>query len=601
MTTKNDLKKIYKKPIPSTRGGALYNAVSYPTKISPEVIAVFIATHTSPGDIVLDTFGGSGTTGLGVMLCDKPNKKAESIAKKLNVKPKWGARKAIIYELSSMGSFIGRTLGNPKIDPKVFMQKANLLIDSIENEYGDLYSVKDPDGNTGTIRHVIWTDEVACSKCGHRINYFDAVVEYEPLNLQKTFRCKKCKELVDIKEADKIIEEFYDPVLQKKIARKKRRARYIYGITGKRYWQRAVSQDDLNKFDKINRECLAETSFTGEINWGDLYRSGYHKGITHLHHFYTPRNYFLMNKLWNALDGFDEDYRAALRLLVLSYNASHATLMSRVVVKSGQKDFILTGAQSGVLYISSLPVEKNVLLGLRRKAKSISKAFSEIYGSESTVEVHQKSSRKLKLKSKSIDYVFTDPPFGDYIPYAEINQINEIWLKDLTNREEEIIVSDAQEKSIARYSEMMTDVMKEIERVLKKSGRLTLVFHSARSEIWKSLTQAYLAAGLYVETTSILDKIQDSFKQVVSTVSVKGDPLILLSKEKRGASNLDLEKKSKELMNLVIEEIDNKKLRKTKGIEHAYSMFINKCLESGTPINVDAKEFYTFVRKKLSD
>src|SRR5256885_2677837 len=26
-------------------------------------------------------------------------------------------------------------------------------------------------------------------------------------------------------------------------------------------------------------------------HWGDLYRAGYHSGITHLHHFYTWRNF----------------------------------------------------------------------------------------------------------------------------------------------------------------------------------------------------------------------------------------------------------------------------------------------------------------------
>lgn len=32
--------------------------------------------------------------------------------------------------------------------------------------------------------------------------------------------------------------------------------------------------------------------------------------------------------------------------------------MTRVVAKRNAKDFVLTGAQSGVLYISKLPVEK---------------------------------------------------------------------------------------------------------------------------------------------------------------------------------------------------------------------------------------------------
>lgn len=57
-----NIAELYSTPLPSTRTGPLYNAFSYPTKISPEVIAVFIAAHTKPGATVLDAFAGSGTT-----------------------------------------------------------------------------------------------------------------------------------------------------------------------------------------------------------------------------------------------------------------------------------------------------------------------------------------------------------------------------------------------------------------------------------------------------------------------------------------------------------------------------------------------------------
>ena len=67
-----DIARLYEEAIPATRTGPLYNAFSYPTKISPEAIALFIATHTDPGDTVLDVFSGSGTTGLAAKLCDAP-------------------------------------------------------------------------------------------------------------------------------------------------------------------------------------------------------------------------------------------------------------------------------------------------------------------------------------------------------------------------------------------------------------------------------------------------------------------------------------------------------------------------------------------------
>ena len=84
------IEKLYSLPLPSSRTGPIYNAFPYPTKISPEAIAVFIATHTKPGSKILDVFGGSGTTGLATLLCDKPTSTMLEIAKKLNVNPNWG-------------------------------------------------------------------------------------------------------------------------------------------------------------------------------------------------------------------------------------------------------------------------------------------------------------------------------------------------------------------------------------------------------------------------------------------------------------------------------------------------------------------------------
>lgn len=46
----DDILKLYNNPLPANRSGALYNAFPYPTKISPEAVALYIACHTKIGD-----------------------------------------------------------------------------------------------------------------------------------------------------------------------------------------------------------------------------------------------------------------------------------------------------------------------------------------------------------------------------------------------------------------------------------------------------------------------------------------------------------------------------------------------------------------------
>lgn len=70
-----NLEKLFSKPLPSTRGGSFYNTFPYPTKISPEAIAVYIASATNPDDTVLDAFAGSGSTGIAALLAEHPTEK----------------------------------------------------------------------------------------------------------------------------------------------------------------------------------------------------------------------------------------------------------------------------------------------------------------------------------------------------------------------------------------------------------------------------------------------------------------------------------------------------------------------------------------------
>lgn len=590
------LRKLYSEPLPSTRTGALYNAFSYPTKISPEAIALYIAVHTKPGDVVLDAFAGSGTTGLAALLCDKPTDELKKIATDLKINPRWGPRKAVLYEVGALGSFISSTMCMPP-EPSRFENSALRLLADVDDLVKWMYEARDPEGNVGTIRHVIWSDVLICKTCSTESLYSDVAVKKNPLQFIDVFVCPNCKDRFDLSDVERVKEAIVDPITKQILVTKKREMAIVYGQTNGKNWQRKATAEDHSLVQKIEQQEIPNSVPNVEILWGDLQRNGYHQGITHIHHFYTRRNFLVFSELWNQIQTYPKELQNALRLMALSYNASHATLMTRVVAKKGQKDFVLTGAQSGILYISSLPVEKNIITGLRRKVKTIKAAFSLVYGSTSEVVVVNGSSADLKLKNKSIDYVFTDPPFGAYIPYAEISQINEAWIGRSTNRDLEIIISPSQKKNVEIYGEMMSKVFSEISRVLKDESHATLVFHSAKAEVWKAVSNAYMRAGLVVLASSVLDKIQASFKQVVSSVSVKGDPLLLLGK---GLSRVhdNAEEKSLKIMNELLEGVVAEERNSVESTaERLYSRYITICLEMGLPVASNADAFYKKVRE----
>jgi len=128
-----------------------------------------------------------------------------------------------------------------------------------------------------------------------------------------------------------------------------------------------------------------------------------------------------------------------------------------------------------------------------------------------------------QLPDKSVDYVFTDPPFGANINYSEMNFLWESWLQIHTDPTEEAIVNKFQEKDVNAYRMLLEDAFREVARVLKDNGWMTVIFHNSSAEIWRSLQGAVIGAGFQVIGTQNFDKQHGTFKQFVSDNAVGYD------------------------------------------------------------------------------
>ena len=587
---KDQLAALYASALPARRNGPLYTAFPYPTKIDPEAIALHIATHTPPGATVFDGFAGSGTTGLAALLCEDPPRSLRREAERRGLAVEWGPRNAVLYELGSLGAFIAHTLNNPP-DPTRFRNAAVEILRSTDTDFGWLYSATDPHGRTGAIRHTVWSDFLRCATCGHATTLWDACVSFAPATIDTLFRCPSCGAEHQVRSLERVTERSRDDLIGTLTDSRRRSVACVYGITGKSTWQRPPNIDDRELLARIEHEPIPACVPVLEIAWGDLQRRGYHHGISHVHHFYTRRNLIAFARLWERADALDTSLREAVRFWLLSYNASHATIMTRVVAKSAQKDLVVTSAQPGVLYVSGLPVEKNIFRGLRRKLSTVTKAFQAIHGRHGHVSVRQKSSCAVDLPDHSVDYVFTDPPFGGNIPYSEISFLNEAWLGRFTDTTEEAIVNRSQRKSLAAYQGLLTTALAEVRRILKPHARATLVFHSASAAVWNALRNAYSDAGLSVEHAGVLDKKQGSFKQVTSHGAVRGDPVLLLRKQE--ASSRSPSATAWEVAaELKREALDLDPSEQTP--ERLYSRLVSHFLANHQDVPIDAGDFYSW-------
>ena len=582
-------KALYERALPAKRSGPLYGAFPYPTKISPEAIALFIGAHTKPGDTVFDGFAGSGTTGLAALLCERPSAELRGEAQRMGLDIEWGARNAVLYELGALGAFVAKTLTHPP-ESGAFLKAAEQLLEQAQRDDGWMYVAEDAQGSPGTIRHVVWSDQLVCSSCSINVSLWRTCVSRAPASIASEFTCPSCAHQEALDNIGRATEKTFDELIGREVEKRSRHPAWLYGVTNRRTWCRPVSSRDIELLKRIANEPIPTAVPRVAIPWGDLHRKGYHQGISHLHHFYTRRNLIVFGRLWERTLEFDTSVRDALRFWLLSYNASHATLMTRVVAKSGQRELVATSAQPGVLYISGLPLEKNLVAGLKRKLKTIASAFATVRGCKGSVQVHQKSSCRVQLPDESIDYAFTDPPFAGNIPYAEINFINEAWLGRFTDKTDEAIVSKSQNKGLAEYEGLLRAAFSEVQRILKPNGKATLVFHSASAKAWNALQAAYTLAGFTVERTGVLEKTQGSFKQVTTAGAVRGDPVLLLAAGAAcsDSNSLDVHQIMRQLHHEATLSHDPSELT----AQRLYSRLVAHYVERHQEVPMDAKSFY---------
>ena len=139
----------------------------------------------------------------------------------------------------------------------------------------------------------------------------------------------------------------------------------------------------------------------------------------------------------------------------------------------------------------------------------------------------------LDLPDNTVDYIFTDPPFGENIYYADLNFLVEAWHRVFTNAIPEAIVDRFKKKGLPEYQHLMQRCFTEYYRVLKPGRWMTVVFHNSRNAVWNAIQEAMLAAGFVVADVRTMDKQQGSYRQVTST-AVKQDLVISAYKPNEG-------------------------------------------------------------------
>lgn len=103
------------------------------------------------------------------------------------------------------------------------------------------------------------------------------------------------------------------------------------------------------------------------------------------------------------------------------------------------------------------------------------------------------------IPKNSVDYVFTDPPYGGAIQYFELSTLWSSWLKIDLDYNDEITVNPNQKKDFEYYHKMLRASFKEVYQVLKPGKYMTVTFHSTDIKVWNSIIKAVVMVGFELE------------------------------------------------------------------------------------------------------
>lgn len=548
----------------------IYNAHSYHTKVPHKAIMRYILHYTEPGDVVYDGFCGTGMTGVAAQMCGN-KAQVESLGYTVRTDgaileadgqqiSRLGTRKAILNDLSPAATFIAYSY-NTHVDAAVFGREAQRILSEVEREYGWMYTTLHEASETetarvaaavmacssvdqvhslfqglksssslildkaskvrlGRINFLVWSDVFVCPDCGSEIVFWDGALDEQAGKVGDDMQCSSCRARSLKKDCVRAKTTSFDGAISQVVTQAKQVPVIInYSINGKRY-ERRPSAFDIALLGIIDALPVQEWYPTDAIP--DGYNTQQPKrshGITHSHHLYSRRNLIVLSQMWKRLKHLQPNGG-------FLFTSTHpwTTKQNRLLVSNyfQKRGGVIGQNLNGTLYVSSIGIETNAIY--RFELRGTSAGFSASGGSVITGCESATSSRD--NASGTVDYIFTDPPFGGNIMYSELNYSWESWLKVHTNNSAEAITNDVQKKKLPDYQRLMVASFVHYYQALKPGHWMTVEFHNSANSVWNAIQEALQQAGFVVADTRVLTKEHNSFKQVTATGAVKADLVI---------------------------------------------------------------------------
>ncbi|WP_373478733.1 DNA methyltransferase [Geminocystis sp.] len=252
--------------------------------------------------------------------------------------------------------------------------------------------------------------------------------------------------------------------------------------------------------------------------------------------------------------------------------------------------------------IAKNPTFKNTIDVFETKFNRVlnGKKEMEYYINEKTIfnaQIVKNSATDLSfIPNESIDYIYTDPPYGKKIPYLDLSTMWNGWL-DLEVTESdynlEAIEGGENKKTKDEYNQLIAQSIKEMYRVLKFDRWLSFVFAHKDPEFWHLIIDTAESCGLEYVGAVAQKNGQTSFKKRQNPFTVLSGQLIINFRKVRTPRTILKANLGMDMAEIVIQTIEGV-IAKNDGatLEQINDELIIKGLELG---------FLDLLKKEYSD
>lgn len=437
---------------------------------------------------------------------------------------KWGLRYSVLGDISPIATLIA---GNytADVDIEQFEKDANEVLKSTAAECEWMFqTLPEKKENSlleneikGTINYTVWSDVFLCPQCSQEFVFSEAASDPETGEVADVFLCPHCGASLKKKDCSNAFDTRFDSKLNKSIKIAKQKPVLInYSFAGKRY-SKTPDANDIATIQKVENMDIPYWYPTDRMCEGKEARRNDKIGLTNVHYYFYKRTLYVLAKMY-----FEILSRKTSKLLRIFFT-SQIINISKMNRYRPQVSFPYNPL-SGTFYVSSMVCEANPFNAYRGKIKKFISALQKNHKDGCLITCS--STTNLCAPENSVDYIFTDPPFGDNLNYSELSFLWESWIKVKTNNLTEAIIDKRMGKSLTDYQDLMTRCFTEYYRVLKPNRWITVEFHNSKNYVWNAIQEALQKAGFIIADVRTLDKQGRSFKQINAAGAVKQDLVI---------------------------------------------------------------------------